>query len=91
MSSPYTMIGSDGREYSGSLEEFREWAQEGRLGPATLVWSEADERWLWLRRVMSWSGICLVRNSSPKHRYRRWFFTELGLCPVLSPSWPTGW
>lgn len=46
MSSPYTMIGSDGREYSGSLEEFREWAQEGRLGPATLVWSEADERWL---------------------------------------------
>ncbi|MCX6860280.1 MAG: RDD family protein [Verrucomicrobia bacterium] len=46
MSSPYTMIGSDGREYSGSLEELREWAQEGRLGPATLVWSEADERWL---------------------------------------------
>lgn len=46
MSSPYTMIGSDGREYSGSLEELREWAQEGRLGSATLVWSEADERWL---------------------------------------------
>jgi uncharacterized RDD family membrane protein YckC len=46
MSSPYTMIGSDGREYSGSLEELREWAQEGRIGSATLVWSEADERWL---------------------------------------------
>lgn len=46
MSSPYTMIGSDGREYSGSLEELREWAREGRLGSATLVWSEADERWL---------------------------------------------
>ena len=46
MSSPYTMIGSDGREYSGSLEELREWAQEGRLGSATLVWSEADGRWL---------------------------------------------
>jgi len=46
MSSPYTMIGSDGREYSGSLEELREWSQDGRLGPATLVWSEADERWL---------------------------------------------
>jgi hypothetical protein len=37
MSSPYTMIGSDGREYPGSLEELREWAQEGRLGSATLV------------------------------------------------------
>ncbi|MEN9545361.1 MAG: hypothetical protein RLZZ356_93 [Verrucomicrobiota bacterium] len=46
MSSPYTMIGSDGREYSGSLEELRDWAREGRLGPATLVWNEADERWI---------------------------------------------
>lgn len=46
MASPYRMIGSDGREYPGSLEELREWAREGRLGPATLVWSQADERWL---------------------------------------------
>ena len=46
MSSPYTIIGSDGREYSGSLEELRQWAQEGRVGPATLVWHDADERWI---------------------------------------------
>ena len=46
MSSPYTIIGSDGREYSGSLEELRQWAQEGRLGPTTLVWHDADERWI---------------------------------------------
>jgi uncharacterized RDD family membrane protein YckC len=46
MSSPYTIIGSDGREYSGSLEELRQWAQEGRLGPATLVWNDVDERWV---------------------------------------------
>lgn len=46
MSSPYRMIGSDGREYSGSLEELREWAQEGRLGRMTLVWNPTDERWL---------------------------------------------
>lgn len=40
------MIGSDGREYSGSLEELRQWAQEGRLGPSSMVWSDADERWI---------------------------------------------
>lgn len=46
MSSPYKTIGSDGREYPGSLEELREWAREGRLGPTTWVWSQADERWI---------------------------------------------
>ena len=46
MSSPYKMIASDGREYAGSLEELREWAQEGRLGPATFVWCQDDGRWL---------------------------------------------
>lgn len=46
MATPYTMIGADGREYSGSLEELRQWAQEGRLGPATLVWNDGDERWI---------------------------------------------
>ncbi len=46
MSSPYKMIASDGREYAGSLEELREWAQEGRLGPASLVWCQDDGRWL---------------------------------------------
>ena len=40
------MIASDGREYAGSLEELREWAQEGRLGPATFVWCQDDGRWL---------------------------------------------
>lgn len=40
------MIGADGREYSGSLEELRQWAQDGRLGPSTLVWSAVDERWI---------------------------------------------
>ncbi|MFM7554134.1 MAG: RDD family protein [Verrucomicrobiota bacterium] len=46
MASTYTMIGADGREYSGSLEELRQWAQDGRLGPSTLVWSAVDERWI---------------------------------------------
>lgn len=46
MASPYTIIGSDGREYSGTLEELRAWAEDGRLGPATLVWSEADQLWI---------------------------------------------
>ena len=46
MSSPYKMIASDGREYAGSLEELREWAQEGRLGPASLVWCQDAGRWL---------------------------------------------
>jgi uncharacterized RDD family membrane protein YckC len=46
MAADYKMIGADGREYEGSLEELREWASDGRLGHESLVWSSGEQRWL---------------------------------------------
>jgi len=92
MASPYTMIGADGREYSGSLEELRQWAQDGRLGPSTLVWSAVDERWIEAsgRHELAWdlpsppppapSGM----RGSPRGCATRVSF------PGCWPAWPTG-
>lgn len=46
MPTDYKMIGADGHEYAGTLEELREWAVDGRLGPETLVWNGEESRWL---------------------------------------------
>lgn len=82
MASPYTMIGSDGREYSGSLEELRAWAQEGRLGPATLVWTDADERWIEAsdRHELAWD---LRRPEPPPSRTDEPILFVAGFVPRL--------
>lgn len=42
----YKIIGGDGVEYAAaSLEELRQWCQEGRVGPGTPVWRDDDRRW----------------------------------------------
>lgn len=46
MAENYKMIGADGAEYEGSLEELREWATDGRLGHDSLVWNPEERRWL---------------------------------------------
>lgn len=46
MPTDYKLIGADGHEYPGTLEELREWARDGRLGPETLIWSSEESRWL---------------------------------------------
>jgi uncharacterized RDD family membrane protein YckC len=51
MPTDYKMIGADGQEYPGTLEELRQWAGDGRMGPETLVWSGEDSRW---RRASEW-------------------------------------
>ncbi|MFM7103039.1 MAG: RDD family protein [Verrucomicrobiota bacterium] len=42
----YKMIGGDGREYGpATLDELRDWAEQGRLTGSTLVWSSESGRW----------------------------------------------
>lgn len=42
----YKMIGGDGQEYGpATLGDLENWVLEGRLLPATLVWSSETERW----------------------------------------------
>ena len=46
MEPTYTMLGSDGNQYGpATLEQFREWIQEGRLGPDTQVWRSDQPAW----------------------------------------------
>lgn len=47
MAAEYKIIGGDGREYGpASLEEIRQWTEDGRVAPATLVWRSDDACWL---------------------------------------------
>lgn len=47
MAVEYKMIGGDGREYGpATLEEIRQWCEEGRVAPGTLVWRSDEQRWL---------------------------------------------
>jgi uncharacterized RDD family membrane protein YckC len=46
MDAEYKIIGGDGKEYGpASVEELRDWILEGRILPATLVWSADAGRW----------------------------------------------
>ncbi len=47
MATSYKIIGADGAEYGPTtLEELREWIEDGRVGQATLVWKNDERRWL---------------------------------------------
>lgn len=56
MPTEYKLIGADGREYPGTLEEMREWARDGRLGSESLVWCSEEGRWIRasLRPELQW-------------------------------------
>lgn len=42
----YKIIGADGREYGAStLDELRQWVEDGRVAPGTWVWHGQEERW----------------------------------------------
>lgn len=46
MGTQYKMIGGDGREYGpATLEELRQWCEEGRLSHGTPVWRSDEARW----------------------------------------------
>lgn len=46
MAVEYKMIGGDGREYGpASLEEIRQWCEDGRVAPGTPVWRSDEQRW----------------------------------------------
>jgi|694.fasta_scaffold65132_1 uncharacterized RDD family membrane protein YckC len=47
MAAEYKIIGGDGHEYGpATLEELRQWCEDGRVAPATLVWRADEARWL---------------------------------------------
>jgi uncharacterized RDD family membrane protein YckC len=47
MAVEYKIIGGDGHEYGPvTLEEIRQWCEDGRVAPGTLVWLSEDRRWL---------------------------------------------
>ena len=47
MAAEYKIIGGDGREYGpASLEEIRQWCEDGRVAPGTPVWQSDERRWL---------------------------------------------
>ncbi len=47
MAVEYKIIGGDGHEYGPvTLEEIRQWCEDGRVDPGTLVWLNDDRRWL---------------------------------------------
>ena len=46
MALEYKMIGGDGREYGpASLEEIRQWSEDGRVSHGTPVWRNDEGRW----------------------------------------------
>ncbi len=45
MLNDYKMIGADGKEYPGTLEDLRAWIAEGRLGSESWIWKKSDECW----------------------------------------------
>ncbi len=46
MSVEYKIIGGDGHEYSpASLEELRQWCEDGRVASGTPVWRSDEQRW----------------------------------------------
>jgi len=72
----YKIIGADGVEYGPTtLEELREWIEEGRVGQSTLVWRSDESRWsaAGMREELRWdlpappelstSGGVLARSS----------------------------
>lgn len=47
MAVEYKIIGGDGHEYGpASLEEIRQWCEDGRVAPGTPVWRDDERRWL---------------------------------------------
>ncbi len=47
MAVEYKIIGGDGHEYGpASLEETREWCEQGRVDRKTLVWRSDEQRWV---------------------------------------------
>jgi uncharacterized RDD family membrane protein YckC len=47
MAVEYKIIGGDGREYGpASLEEIRDWTEQGRISHGTPVWRGDEQRWL---------------------------------------------
>ncbi len=46
MAVEYKIIGGDGREYGpASLEEIRQWCEDGRVANGTPVWRSDEQRW----------------------------------------------
>lgn len=46
MASEYKIIGGDGREYGPvTLEEIRQWCEDGRVASGTPVWRSDEQRW----------------------------------------------
>lgn len=46
MASEYKIIGGDGREYGPvTLEEIRQWCEDGRVAAGTPVWRSDEQRW----------------------------------------------
>src|SRR5262245_20247182 len=46
MATEYKIIGGDGREYGpASLEELRQWCEDGRVAHGTPVWRNDQQRW----------------------------------------------
>jgi len=46
MAEEYKIIGGDGREYGPvSLEEIRQWCEDGRVATGTPVWRSDEKRW----------------------------------------------
>ncbi|HAB17693.1 MAG TPA: RDD family protein [Verrucomicrobiota bacterium] len=46
MAAEYKIIGGDGREYGpASLEEIRQWCEDGRVAHGTPVWRSDQQRW----------------------------------------------
>ena len=85
MEMTYKMIGGDGQEYGPTtLSELEGWVLEGRLLPATLVWSSETERWAEAARLPELAE-CFARILAPvKAAARSTAFTPAGAWRRLS-------